>query len=172
MKIELDVFSSNTQMQRITDALRELLEDERICTADIGTDEPMIDADVHLVCFDIRKHACPFLVIEWIERLEGKEILLIGFSALGGIEGYPRRIESQILPFLPDDCDYKGMYLCPSTMNDEELAYLEKQMVQNGKRENISKIHQMYEDSLSHPDEGDILEVVQYVREKLVKDEA
>jgi len=167
MKIELDVCSSARQMRRITEALMHLLEDECVCIEDVETGTPSSDADVHLVCFDIRKHACPFPVIEWIEQLEGKRIMLICTSALGGISGYQKRIESQLLPFLPDECTYLGMHLCPAAMYEEEVAYLERQMAQSGEAAGMVKLKGMAQASFAHPDEQDLRNVQHFVFERL-----
>lgn len=167
MRYEIGYCSKTGNTERIALALKSRLEDQECILADIDSQEPTLDADVYLIGFCVRRHACPFKVLEWLEQLEGKTVVLYCTSALSSIPGYRERIEAQIRPFLPTDCAYMGLHLCPSSMTQEEFSYLEAQMTQNGKQENLPKLQQMYEDSLSHPDDKDIDEVIEFVREKL-----
>ena len=167
MRIEIDYRSSSGNIEQIGYALKELLIDYDCRLADMDLNEPSLDSDIYLVGFGVRKNACPFSTLEWIEQLEGKTILLFCTSALHSIKGYQQRIEAQIMPFLPEDCDYRGLVICPAKMTKEELTYLEGQMIQNGKQENIAQLHRMYEESLSHPDRKDLLAVQEFILERL-----
>ena len=167
MRIEIDYCSRNGNTERIAYALKELLSAYYCRMVDMDVSEPTPDADVYLVGFGVRKNACPFSTLEWIEQLEGKRILLFCTSALGSISGYQQRLEAQIVPFLPADCTYEGLHLCPAKMTREEYEYLENQMTQNGKTENIPRLREMYQESLAHPDNEDLKAVMQFVAEKL-----
>lgn len=167
MKIEIDYCSRVGNTERIAYALKEYLADVPCWMVDMDLDEPSLDADVYLVGFGVRKNACPFTTLEWLEQLEGKRIVLFCTSALGSIPGYQQRLEAQIVPFLPEGSTYEGMYLCPARMTREEYEYLENQMTQNGKISNIPKLKEIYEESLAHPDQEDIAAAVKFISEKL-----
>lgn len=167
MRIEIDYCSRIGNTERIAYALKEMLSDYRCRMVDMDLSQPSLDADVYLVGFGVRKNACPFSTLEWLEQLEGKRIILFCTSALGSISGYQQRLEAQIVPFLPEDCTYDGLCLCPAKMTRDEYEYLEKQMTQNGKISNIPKLKEMYEESLDHPDDEDIRAVCRFVFERL-----
>ena len=166
MRIEIDYCSRTGYTEQIAYALREIFAGHYCQMVDIDLEEPTLDADIYLVGFGVRKNACPFSTLEWLEQLSGKTILLFCTSALGSISGYQQRLEAQIMPFLPDDCDYKGMLLCPAKMSKEEFSYLETLMIQNGKQENVLKLQSMYEESLSHPNTEDLKNAQEFVIRK------
>ena len=70
------------------------------------------DANSYLLVFEITQNAIPLKIMDILENLEGKTILCFVACGMALFEE-KEDVEHNLLPFLPDECDYRGLFFCP-----------------------------------------------------------
>lgn len=71
-------------------------------------------ADIHLVGFELshnKPDVIPLKVIEHLEKLEDKTVLLFATVPLEAGDHLKQRIAFRIMPFMPSHCQCCGIYL-------------------------------------------------------------
>ena len=154
--------------ESIDKSILEILPEGACKLSDMTTIPPSRDSDSYLFCFELSRGACPFPVLDFVEELEGKELLFVGISALSTDESYRIHLENQITPFLPDSCIYKGLHLCKGSMSEEDVTEMQKKAAQDNSDVDVEKIIQFYMSSQGHPDMMDRHGVLQFVNRKLI----
>lgn len=167
MKCQIAYMGRIGNAPRIARAIAEILPSNYCSIIDMEKLTPDKDSDTYIFCFDLKNDACPFVVLDFIEELEGKTILMIGISAIGTDEKYRAHLESQITPFLPDHCQYRGTYLCKGRMTQEEMMYISSRADEKGTSLDREKLMKLYEESQSHPDMMDLHNVLQFVSRQI-----
>jgi len=166
MKIQIVYFSKTGNTARLAQALANTLPAE--CRlVDISKEKPELDADVYLIGFGVYRGACPFLLLDWLEELEGKQILLFATGGLAALQDYRRKLESLVIPFLPDHCTYHGLHLCQGSISEEGYHYLKSILSNPQDERSVQRLEQLYRFSQNHPDQQDAEAVCAFVRQKL-----
>lgn len=167
MKYQI-VYSSNTgNTAKVAQALTSVLPAGQYEIVDFAKAQTVLDADVFLVGFGVRRGACPYSLLEWLEQQKGKKILLFATAGLAAFKEYGHKLESLIIPFLPDDCEYLGLYLCPGRISQEGYAYLKSCLADGNDAQSLKKLEDLYDYSQSHPDEQDLQAACRFVQETL-----
>ena len=131
-------------------------------------------ADIQLIGFElngINLEMIPFKVIEYLEILDKKKILLfvtVPFQYNDSIKG---RIEKYILPFLSDNCDYLGMYLCSAQPSQTLVDDVKKIIEQQPDNENINYWLELCQSASGHPDREDIQNGCEFIKNILTLEE-
>lgn len=122
-------------------------------------------ADIQLVGFDMggtNLDAIPVSVMEYLEKLEGKVIFLFATVPFQPNDYVRSRVDNSVIPFLPDECDYRGLYLCsaqPSSSLLQGLKHLVSHQPNNARAKHWLERCQ---DAVGHPDETDIQKGCQF----------
>lgn len=116
-------------------------------------------ADVQLIGFDMggtNLDAIPLKVIEYLEKLDGKVIFLfatVPFQVNDNVRG---KINSSVIPFLPDECDYRGLYLCSAQPSDKLLNDLRDVISHYPDNSRAKHWLELCEKAVGHPDKMDV----------------
>ncbi len=125
------------------------------------------DADVFFVGFWVDRGTCSLPVIDILSELHGKKIALFGTCGMGKGTAYYRTIEQKVTVWLPDDCEYLGMFLCQGKMpmkvrekyeisrEDPREEALRKEMLKN------------FDEALFHPNDDDLSDARAFVEQML-----
>lgn len=119
-------------------------------------------ADLYIIGFGIRRNTLPYSVLQMLDQLENKRVAFFASGALGGVEAYKTKIESQILSFLPDSCDYQGLFLCAGSLSQEGMAFFREQL--NG---NDAAMRQILVQTVNHPNAEDMEQLSCFIRQML-----
>jgi len=162
MKYEIVYLSKNGSTQKVAQALMQVFPSSSCKAVDFSKEKPSEDADVYLVGFGIQRGACPYALLEWIEELEEKKILLFATGALAAFSDYHHKLESIITPFLPEHCEYLGLHLCQGKITREAYAYLESCV--SNKDDASQNLMRLYTYSQTHPDAQDLQSACKFVQ--------
>ena len=121
---------------------------------DLAQESPSSNADGFLICFEMTREAVPLEIMEVLESLEGKRIALFVLCA-AKTESEKQDVERRILPFLPDDCDYVGMFTCLGQMPSAIQDSIEEVFAVQPENPQAKTLAQIYSQSLGHPNEDD-----------------
>jgi len=166
MKIQIVYVSKTGNTAKLAKALAADLPVE--CElVDFSKQHPTLEADAYLVGFGVQRNACPFSILEWLETLNDKQIFLFATCGLAGMQEYQRKLESLIIPFLPDNCIYHGLSLSQGSISKEGYDYFLSCMLNPKDKQSIQRLDQLYRHSQGHPSQQDIDVISTSIRQKL-----
>lgn len=128
----------------------------------ITLDTEIKPAELYLIGFGIRRNTLPFPVLQLLDQMENKRIAFFASGALGGVEAYKAKIESQILSFLPDSCNYQGLHLCAGKLSEDGMDFFREQL--NG---NEAALRQILVQTVNHPNTADMKQLGRFIRKLL-----
>lgn len=156
MKYEIVYVSKTGSTEKVASALAEALPRNQCRVVNFDNTKPSDDADVYLIGFGVNKGTCPYRLLAWMEELEGKKIMLFATGGLAAFQGYQRKLEAIVTSFLPEDCEFLGLFLCQGKITQEGYAYLESCLSDPNAPNSAKNLQQLYSYSQSHPDEQDL----------------
>lgn len=121
-------------------------------------------ADVFLVCFEMTREAVPLEIMEALELLEGKRIALFVLCA-AKTENEKRDVERRLIPFLPDQCDYKGLFTCMGQMPSAIKNSVDEILSTQPENPQAITLDRIYRQSLGHPDEEDFSSLRKFLQD-------
>lgn len=162
------VYESRTGNTRaVAEAIMSVLPKESAKLADIQSGIPSKDADVYCIGYGVHSSTCSLKLLDFLELLNGRTILLFATCGLEPTEAYRKLLERNIEPFLPDHCDYRGMFLCRGAIPEEGGAALRQRLQEEGDEENLRRLDGFVASARPHPDPADLDAVRRFVREAL-----
>jgi hypothetical protein len=156
LKYEVAYISKSGNTATLAEAIAEMLPNESVHLTDLAYGEAAEDADVYLLGFGINRGAVPLKIMDSMELAEGKTILLFITCGVEPTAEYQASVERTVLPFLPDDCDYRGMFLCPGQFPDEVVRYLREVLQRQPDNAQAQSLLTQYEKTCGHPNNSDI----------------
>lgn len=157
MQYQIMYYSPKGQLESMVDAFFAMLPRDTY-VSDLEMENTPY-AEVQLVGFDIggtNLNAIPFPVIEYLEKLDGRRILLFATVPCYANENVRRRIENSVIAFLPDECDYVGLYLCSGQPSDTLLRDLRNEVSRNPENTRAKHWLEQCQKAVGHPDRTDI----------------
>lgn len=121
------------------------------------------DAEIFFIGFWVNRGTCEMTVIDAMSELHGKKIALFGTCGLGKGEAYYRSIEQKVNVWIPDDCEYLGMFLCQGKMpmqvrQNYEIAWEDPRQEACRK-----KMLRNFDEALFHPNDQDLSDARAFV---------
>ena len=158
MQYQISYFSPNGYGETLANAFCQILPHDTYVSNLEEEDTPC--AEVQLVGFDMggtNLDAIPIKVIEYLEKLDGKVIFLFATVPFQPNDHVRERINNSVIPFLPDDCDYRGLYLCSAQPSETLLRDLK--MLASQQPDNARAKHwlERCQNAVGHPDRADVV---------------
>ena len=148
--------------EKMAEEITEILPDGEWKKEIITLDTEIKPAELYLIVFGIRRNTLPFPVLQLLDQMENKRVAFFASGALGGVEAYKAKIESQILSFLPDRSDYQGLFLCAGSLSQEGMNFFREQL--NG---NEAAMRQILVQTVNHPNTEDMEQLGRFIRRLL-----
>jgi len=123
------------------------------------------EADLYFLGFWIYHGAASIQFLDFLATLEGKKIALFATCGMGNTEEDYKKIERQILAWIPETCEYVGLYMCQGKMPFAiRKACEQKKMETNESCENYDRLIANFDRALLHPDELDLKNAKEFVK--------
>ena len=167
MKYQISYLSPAGNCKKLADAFEDILEDAYVTDLKYDND---VQGDIHLVGFEINESnfkAIPYEVMELMDQLEDKTVLLFATCPFKADQSARSQLERTILPFLPDSCDYRGLFLCAGEASSQLISKLQALSTQDKK---ANALLESCKASVGHPDEDDIMSACLFVTRELELD--
>lgn len=167
MQYQISYFSPSGHTEKMTADLGKILPSN---TLTVNLDkEPEICGETHIIGFELgsKLDAIPYKVLDFLEKLDEKVILLFCTCPVQPTESIKERTERAILPFLPDDCDYRGMYMCRGQVPERFQAELDRILKAQPDNENVRVWINQCKKSEGHPNSENIRNMCQFAAEAL-----
>lgn len=121
------------------------------------TDE-LPEAEFYFVGFPVKNRLCSIKIMSILEQLGNVKVALFASCGLPANNKYMKYIENAVSPWINDETDYKGLFLCQGKGSEKFREILE---VQTGYQpEEINRIMEM---AAEHPDDDDIDKLYEFV---------
>ena len=154
----------------LADAIMDLLPSDSTECIDLSCQELYDDADVYLMIFEMMRSAIPLDIMDALENLGGKSILC--FAACGSeLWGDKEHIEQSMFPFLPDECDYRGLFVCPGHVPVNILDSMQQSLQEQPENSRAMAILEDYRRSSGHPDAEDMNDLRRFISEHISLEE-
>lgn len=128
------------------------------------------DADVYFLGFWVYHGAPSMEFLDFLSSLEGKSIALFGTCGTGNANQNYEQMERQVKAWLPETCEYKGMFMCQGKMPIAVRKACEQKKLE-GKEpcEYCDQLIQNFDRALLRPDKRDLDNVKSFVNKIVTK---
>ena len=170
MKYQVAYLNVYGNAKILADAIVDTLPPDSTECVDLSCQELYDDADVYLIVFEMMRSAIPLDIMDAMENLGGKSILC--FAACGAEHwGDKDHIEQSMFPFLPDECDYCGLFVCPGHVPVNILNSMQQSLQEQPENTRAMAILEDYRWSTGHPDAEDIDDLRRFIGEHIRMDD-
>lgn len=167
MKYQISYLSPSGNCGKLADAFADILED--VYLADLQYDSD-VQGDIILVGFEInesRFKTIPYEVMEILDQLEEKTVLLFATCPFEADQSTVDQLEQAVLPFLPDNCDYRGFFVCAGQASQQLVSHLQELSAKYPQDQRTRALLQSCMAAAGHPDEDDIMKACLFVTKEL-----
>ena len=134
---------------------------------DINTKTPSRDADAYCVGYGVHFGFCSMKLMDFMKQLNGKTVLLFATCGLTPAGAYKKYLERNMKPFLPDCCNYKGMFLCQGAISDGGAAALRSSFKRVEDEKRLERLEDLIICARTHPDFDDMDTAGSFVKTSL-----
>lgn len=166
MKYQIAYLSMHGNSRKLAEAIADCLPRGDTVLTDISSEDPE-DAPVYILCFGMNKGRIALPIMELLETLENRCVVLAITCGRNPTQEYRAWIERQLEPFMPYSCDYRGMFLCYGQMPEAVQQWLETNLKKDPKNEKLQQALDDYDDACGHPNQPDFQNVRAFIKEKL-----
>ncbi len=167
MTYEIDYFSLTGNTRKLAIGISQSLFAGKVPVIDLSAEEISADADVHLVGFGLKNGVVPYPIMECLELLEGKTILFFVTCGIDPSDEYRQHIERKLAPFMPEQCDYKGMFLCPGQFPQEAMEKAQQAAAFSKNDAKAEEFLKHCREANGHPTQQDIAQACAFIQAKL-----
>lgn len=167
MKYEVAYLSQSGNTAALAKEIAEVLSDENIHLTDLNHGELSPDADVYMIGFGVNRGTVPMKIMDALDAAEGKTILIFVTCGMEPTDAYRTVIERKISPFLPDVCDYRGLFLCSGQFSDAVVQSVERALDQNPDDAQAHALLKQHRQTCGHPNREDMDALRLFISEKL-----
>ena len=125
------------------------------------------EADTFFIGFWVNRGTCDISVIDAMSELHGRKIALFGTCGMSSDAQYYRDIEKKVNVWIPDDCEYLGMFLCQGKMPMQIRQNYEITREDPRQEACRKKLLQNFDEALFHPKDADLAEARAFVERVL-----
>lgn len=167
VKYEVAYISQSGNTATLAEEIAETISDEEVYLTDLSCDEISEDADVYFIGYGVNRGTVPMKIMDALEVAEGKTILLFVTCGIEPTESYKSSVERKILPFLPDDCDYRGLFLCPGQFPEEVVRNIQEVLRRQPDNAQARSLLEHHQKTYGHPNEEDLEGLREFIWAKL-----
>lgn len=129
---------------------------------DLSCQDISDDADVYLIGFEVTQDTLPLSIMDILENLESKTVLCFATCGMANTK-CRESIERTISTFLPDECDYRGLFFCPGQIPASVMASMQEILERNPENERARAMLEGFQHSINHPDMEDLCSLRRFI---------
>lgn len=167
MKYEIAFVSLSGNTEKLAHGIADKMPVSETIVTDLSHEELSAVADIYLFGFGVNKGTMPLKIMEALDELHGKKIMFFMTCGMEPEKEYCDTVEKKLLPFLPDDCDYRGMFMCQGRFPDNVLQAAKRKLEEEPDNKYANKIILDDELSNNHPNETDYEKAYRFIMEHL-----
>ena len=156
MKYEVAYISASGNTEKLAHGIADALPISETFVTDLSCEELTDAAETYLIGFGMKHHAIPLKIMEVLEELEGKTIMLFVTASVEPTDEHIKEIEQKLAPFMPEECNYKGLYLCPGQVSEETLNKVKTMLEHDPENEHALSAMEHCNKTMGRPNQTDI----------------
>lgn len=164
MKYQIAYLDTYGNAKVLADEIMTVLPSGSTEVIDLSCQEISDEADVYVIGFDTTQSTIPLEIMDVLEVLEGKTVLCFVTSGMALFENQ-ESVERKLSPFLPDECDYRGLFFCPGQLPPNVLDSLRAARLEQPESKQAELMLKGYQHSLNHPDAEDRENLCRFILE-------
>lgn len=133
---------------------------------DISVDD-VEPAAYNILGFELNEgnfRAIPYRVMEVLDQMEGFAVAIYVTSSLKPSKAMEDQVERILLPFIPDGCDYKGLWMCAGQASSALLRNIEHLVSQKPDDSDAQAMQSSAQATINHPNEEDIRNGLDFIQ--------
>ena len=167
MKHEDAYFSKFGNAAVLAKAIASMLPVENTKLTDVVQSEMSGGADINFIGFDVNDGPVPLRIMDAFDYAEDKVLILFATCWMMPLEHIRAAVERKLQPFLPDSCDYRGLFLCAGQAPENMIDNLETQFKTHPDNTEIKSAFGNRQKTIGHPSEQDIERPQRFVQTAL-----
>lgn len=167
MKYEIAYVSLSGNTQKLAYGIADRLPKSQTIITNLDSDELSKNADVYLIGFGVNKGTIPLKVMDALDELNGKIILFFVTCGMELTEMYRDAVEKKLLPFMPESCDYRGLFMCQGQFSDHITQAIRQKYREDTGNKYAQRILNDVECASGHPNRADYENAVRFIRAHL-----
>jgi flavodoxin len=167
MHYEIAYVSQSGNTENLAYGIADALGDSETVLTDLSQEQVTGKADVYLIGYGINKGAVPLTVMDALDELHEKEIIFLVTCGIEPTDEYKSSVEKKIVPFISDDCDYKGLFMCYGEWDEKILNAAKAKLAEEPDNPSMKKVVEEAKKAASHPTEDDYANAAKFIAEKL-----
>lgn len=156
MKYQIAYVSDSGNSEKLALGIAEKFSANEIKIVNLKEDAMTDEAEVYFICFGMNKGAVPYKILECVEELENKTVIFFVTCGLEPRDKHRVEIGKKILPFLPNSCNFRGVFMCRGEFPEEVLTAAEEKFFDDCENEYARVVLEDAQMSCGHPNQTDI----------------
>ncbi len=156
MKYEIAYLSLSGNAEKLAHGIADSLPHNQTLVTNLAHKRITSKADIYIIGFGMNKGTVPIDIINTLDELQGKRIMFFVTCGLDPSEKHQKDVEKKLFPFMPDDCDYCGLFMCRGKIPDNVVNAIYDKLIEWGDNQSAMKILEEAALSENHPDSTDI----------------
>jgi flavodoxin len=167
MKYEVAYLSKSGNTAILAQEIAAQLAREEVHLTDLEQEDPWEDADVYFIGYGVNRGAVPMKVMDTLDLAEGKTVVLFVTGGMAPTQEHKEALERKVIPFLPDNCDYRGMFLCGGAFPTQLVEQAQSVLQQQPDNPQAKALLAHHQKTVGHPDNQDLDNLRSFLWERL-----
>lgn len=156
MKYQIAYISDSGNTEKLALGIAKKFSEDEIKVVNLKENEMTDEAEVYFICFGMNRGSVPYKILECAEQLDNKTVIFFVTCGLEPREKHRIEVGRKILPFLPNSCTFRGVFMCRGEFPESVLKTAEEKFFDNPEHEYARFILEDAEMSCGHPNQFDI----------------
>lgn len=167
MKYQIAYISDSGNTEKLALGIAKKFSEDEIKVVNLKENEMTDEADVYFICFGMNRGSVPYKILECAEQLSNKTVIFFVTCGLEPREKHRIEVGRKILPFLPNSCTFRGVFMCRGEFPESVLTAAEEKFFEDLDNEYAKMILEDAEMSCGHPNQFDIDNAYRVICENL-----
>lgn len=166
MNYEIAYISRSGNTKMLAHSIARRLPNNTIIT-DLSHATITSSADLYLLGFGVNKGTIPLCIMDTLEQLHNTKLMFFITSGMEPVAEYKNMFERRLQPFISEDCDYRGIFMCQGKFPDEVINFAQLKLSEDPQNPTAIKILQDSELSAEHPNEIDFENAYHFIKDHI-----
>jgi len=167
MKYQIAYFSRTGNSAALASGVAGRLQGNDVSVVNLNEGQISGDVGTYVLCFGMTKGEIPIRIIDALDRMEGKDILLMVTCGREPTDDYRRYIMRRIEPFLPETGECLDVFLCRGAFPEDVCSHISEKHQKDPDNVRLQQMVLDCQSAYGHPNKDDIESATTFLRKHL-----
>lgn len=167
MKTQIAYYSRTGNSATLAHGIAKSIHHSDISLVNLNDEAISRDASMYVLCFGMTKGEIPIHIIDALDRMEGKDILLMVTCGKEPTDEYRRYIMRRIEPFLPETGECLDVFLCRGAFPEEVYNHITEKHQEAPDNDRLQQAMLDCQNACGHPNQNDINAATDFLKKHL-----